>query len=137
MVKGRNMLISEFSRATGLSPDTIRFYVGKGLLRPEHGAKGGSKPYQRFGDDDVTAARMIRLQQALGYSLGEIAVLHEEYRAGAGSPERTAEILRAQIGRLEERRAQLDSALGFLRGKLEWVEAGKPGAAPQLSDYDC
>jgi MerR family transcriptional regulator, copper efflux regulator len=131
------MLISQFAKATGLSPDTIRFYIGKGLLRPERSGKGGSNPYQIFGTADVTAARMIRLQQSLGYSLREIAELNEEYRAGAHSPERTAEVLRLQIARLEERRASLDTALDFLTGKLAWVEAGQPGDAPELESYIC
>lgn len=137
MVKGSIMLISAFARATGLSADTIRFYVAKALLAPRrNGAKGGSNPYQVFSEDDVTAARMIRLQQSLGYSLREIAALNEEYRAGATSPARTAEVLRAQIDKLAEKRAQIDAALTFLRDKLAWVEAGKPGKPLHL-DHRC
>jgi len=131
------MLISQFSRVTGLSPDTIRFYIGKGLLRPERSSRGGSNPYQIFGPQDVTTARMIRLQQSLGYSLREIAALNEEYRSGASSPERTAQVLRLQVARLEERRADLESALAFLNGKLAWIAAGKPGDAPEWQDYSC
>ena len=131
------MLISEFAKAAGLPLDTVRFYVGKGLLRPERSAKGGSRPYQVFNRDDVVAARMIRLQQTLGYSLSEIADLNEEYRVGAASPTRTAEVLRLQISRLEARKAELDGALAFLRGKLQWVEEGKPGGGPELDDYYC
>jgi len=127
------MLISDFAAATDLPIDTIRFYVKKGLLRPERGANA----YQRFSAEEVTVARMIRLQQSLGYSLAEIAALNADYRAGAGLPERTVEILRHQIGRLEEKRAGLDAALDFLRGKLAWVEAGKPGDSPKLADYRC
>ncbi|WP_377848584.1 MerR family transcriptional regulator [Bosea sp. UC22_33] len=131
------MLISEFARATGLPVDTIRFYVAKGLLRPERSAKGGSNPYQVFQHDDVTAARMIRLQQTLGYSLGEILALNEEYRSGEHSPERTIEVLQKQIERLEKRRAALDAALSFLRGKVDWIRRGKPDAVPRLEDYQC
>jgi len=126
MVKPHSMLISEFAQATGLPPDTIRFYVKKGLLKPQRGAKGGSSPYQIFSVDDVTTARMIRLQQSLGYTLGEIAALNEEYRRGEGSPARTAEVLRLQIDRLEEKQRQVETALVFLRAKLDWVSAGKP-----------
>ncbi|WHO40091.1 MerR family transcriptional regulator [Sphingobium sp. AP49] len=131
------MMISQFSKATGLSADTIRFYIAKGLLTPQRSGKGGSNPYQLFGPDDVTAARMIRLQQFLGYSLREIAALNEEYLSGAGSDARTAEVLRQQIERLTERRSAIDSALEFLTGKLAWIEAGKPGDAPPLKDYIC
>jgi len=136
--QGTFMLISQFAKATGLSVDTVRFYIAKGLLKPERSArKGGANPYQVFSADDVTAAQMIRLQQSLGYSLAEIGALAEEYRRGAGSPERTAEVLRKQIARLEERQRELDAALAFLKGKLEWVEAGQPGSAPVPTAYFC
>ncbi|MGW6778675.1 MerR family transcriptional regulator [Brucella pseudogrignonensis] len=131
------MLISEFSRATGLSVDTIRFYINKGLLTPERSAKGGANPYQIFDQNDVTTARMIRLQQTLGYSLTEIQALNEEYRSGEHSPERTVEILQAQIQRLQERRAALDAALTFLESKVAWIKAGKPDAGPIMDDYNC
>ena len=42
------MLISEFARATGLSTDTVRFYVRRGLLKPLAGSKGGSKSLSDF-----------------------------------------------------------------------------------------
>jgi DNA-binding transcriptional MerR regulator len=131
------MLISEFARAADLPVDTIRFYITKGLLKPARSAKGGSNPYQVFRREDVTTARMIRLQQTLGYSLGEILELNEEYRAGEHSPERTVEVLLLQIARLEERKAALDQALSFLRGKMDWIKAGKPEGAPRLEDYQC
>jgi DNA-binding transcriptional MerR regulator len=55
------MLISEFARATGLTADTVRFYVRLGLLRPGAGALGGRHAYRIFGEPDVRAARAIRL----------------------------------------------------------------------------
>ncbi|GAB4063985.1 MerR family transcriptional regulator [Ancylobacter sonchi] len=131
------MLISEFAKATGLPIDTIRFYISKGLLTPERSLKGGSRPYQTFKQEDVTAARMIRLQQTLGYSLGEILTLNQQYRAGETSPELTIEVLQMQIDRLEERKAALNAALSFLRGKVDWIRAGKPDDAPRLEDYQC
>lgn len=138
MVKGRfSMLISHFARVTGLSSDTIRFYIGKGLLKPERCSRGGSNPYQIFGPQDVTAARMIRLQQSLGYSLREIAALNEEYRRGASSPERTTQVLRLQIARLEDRRADLESGLAFLHAKIAWIAEGRPGDVPEWQDYTC
>ncbi len=86
---------------------------------------------------DVTAARMIKLQQTLGYTLGEILALNEEYQAGEHSPERTVAVLQTQIERLRLRKEALDSALNFLQGKVEWIRSGKPGDAPRLEDYRC
>jgi len=57
------MLISEFARAAGLTPDTVRFYVKRGLLKPLAGKKGGSNPYQVFTDEHVQMARTVRIAQ--------------------------------------------------------------------------
>ena len=84
------MLISEFARRAELSTDTVRFYVRKGLLAPGTGMKGGSNPYQIFSDQDLEAARMIRMAQGLGFSLREIAALAAEYNAGRMTPERSS-----------------------------------------------
>jgi len=126
------MLISEFANTVGLSTETVRFYVGQGLLKPRRSALGGKNSYQVFSAADVTAVRMVQLQKSLGYSLSEIAELNREYRSGAKSALRTAEVLRKQIERLQEQRAQLDTALSFLTQKLAWVEGGGPGEAPQF-----
>ncbi|WP_018690392.1 MerR family transcriptional regulator [Ahrensia kielensis] len=129
------MLISEFARTVELPVDTIRFYIAKGLLKPDRSLKGGSNPYHLFKPEDVTAARMIRLQQTLGYTLSEILTLNDEYRAGEHSSERTIEVLELQIERLQERKIALDTALSFLRNKVDWVKSGKAGDAPNLEDY--
>ncbi len=126
------VLISEFAQATGLTPDTVRFYVRRGLLQPRTGSKGGSNPYQVFSADDVQAARIIRLAQSLGFSLREIAVFGDEYRAGAMTPERGMAIMREQLGRLEEKAGQIGSMITYLRVKLAWMEGGEVGPEPRF-----
>ncbi|WP_181708185.1 MerR family transcriptional regulator [Chthonobacter rhizosphaerae] len=128
------MLISEFAKATGLTLDTIRFYIAKGLLKPDRSPKGGSNQYRLFKPEDVTTARMIRLQQTLGFTLAEILALNDEYRAGEHSSERTIEVLQLQIERLQQRKYALEVALSFLQRKVDWVKSGKAGPAPQMED---
>src|SRR5258708_27567644 len=74
MVKGSKMLISEFARRAGLTTDTVRFYVRRGLITPERNGKGRN-PYQVFTADHVRAAKIIRTAQSLGMSLKEIAAI--------------------------------------------------------------
>jgi MerR family transcriptional regulator, copper efflux regulator len=135
MVKALPMLISEFSHATGLTPDTIRFYVRRGLLKPQTGSKGGSKPYQIFTAEHVQTARTIRMAQSLGFSLREIAALSEEYEAGSMPPSRGAEILRGQLVRLEEKAKHANAMIGYIRAKLGWMDAGSKGPEPNFADY--
>ena len=130
------MLISEFARRAELSTDTVRFYVRKGLLAPGTGMKGGSKPYQIFSDQDLEAARMIRMAQGLGFSLREIAALAAEYNAGRMTPERSLELMRIQLARLEEKAAQIGAMVTYTRAKVAWLEAGQRGAEPTFGEFE-
>src|SRR5271165_3450628 len=130
------MLISEFARAAGLTPDTVRFYVKRGLLKPLTGKKGGSNPYQVFTNEHVQMARTIRMAQSLGFSLREIAALNVEYQAKRMTPARGAEILRGQLGRLEEKAAHVNAMIGYIKAKLVWMEGGSKGPEPNFTDYE-
>jgi MerR family copper efflux transcriptional regulator len=130
------MLISEFARAAGLTSDTVRFYVRRGLLKPLAGKKGGSNPYQVFTAEHVEMARAIRMAQSLGFSLREIAVLNIEYQAKRITPSRGAEILRGQLARLQEKAAHVNAMMGYIRAKLAWLESGGKGPEPNFTDYE-
>jgi MerR family transcriptional regulator, copper efflux regulator len=130
------MLISEFARAAGMSRDTVRFYVRRGLLTPLAGNKGGSNPYQVFTSEHVQMARTIRMAQSLGFSLREIAALNVEYQAKRITPSRGAEILRGQLARLEEKAAHVNAMIRYIRAKLAWLDAGSKGPEPNFTDYE-
>lgn len=128
------MLISEFSKRTGLSKDTIRFYIRKGLLLPQMGREGGSNPYQHFSERDVSIAGMIRFAQSLGLTLKEIAQLALELQSEGLSQERELQILDEQLAKLERKSIELTHLMGYLRGKRDWVAQGKPGNDPQFTE---
>ena len=130
------MLISEFARATGLSRDTVRFYVRRGLLKPLSGNKGGSNPYQVFTSEHVQMARTIRMAQSLGFSLREITALNAEYQAKRITRARGAEIMRWQLARLEEKAAHVGAMISYVHAKLAWSETGCKGPEPNFTDYE-
>jgi DNA-binding transcriptional MerR regulator len=130
------MLISEFARRADLSTDTVRFYVRKGLLAPETGMKGGSNPYQIFREADVDAARMIKMGQGLGFSLREIAALAAEYNAGGMTVDRSLELMRGQLARLEEKAAQVGAMVTYTRAKVAWLESGQQGPEPLFGEFE-
>jgi DNA-binding transcriptional MerR regulator len=65
----RWMRIGEFSRATGLSVDAVRFYERRGVLQPAPRTHGG---YRTFSDRDVERVRLARHLQQLGLSIAEV-----------------------------------------------------------------
>ena len=103
------MLISDFARETGLTPDTIRFYIRRGLITPETGSKGGRNPYQIFTAAHVREARLIRMAQSLGMSLKEISAISEEHRKGLITEARSIELMGLQLEKLEQKQAELDA----------------------------
>lgn len=129
------MLISEFARAAGLTTDTVRFYIRRGLLAPETNGKGGRNPYQVFAAEHLRTARIIRFAQSLGMSLKEIAAIGEEYRSGGITRERSIAIMGAQLDRLEQKAAELEAMAGYLRAKLAWLKGGEHGPEPDFSAY--
>ena len=104
------MRIGEIASATGISPDTLRFYEKRGLLR----ARRSSNGYRSYPPEAVDWLRYIRLAQTLGFTLKEI----EADLPLLSAPEDSAPQLRAA---LERKLADIDQrieGLGMLRGEL-------------------
>ena len=126
------MLISEFAREAGLTSDTVRFYIRRGLIAPVRGEKGGSARYQLFSRAHVETARVIRLAQSLGFTLREIAALNAEFQSDGVSDERLVSVLRDRLGDLDEKAAQIAKMTAYIRAKLEWLEGERKGPEPSL-----
>jgi MerR family transcriptional regulator, copper efflux regulator len=126
------MLISQFARRAGLSTDTVRYYVRLGLLRPESNGKGGARPYQIFTAEHLLAARIIRTAQSLGMSLKEISAISQERRSGGMNKDRSIQVLRAQLDRLESKAAELTAMKAYLLAKIDWLVGDEAGPPPEL-----
>lgn len=130
-----NVQIKEFSQSTGLPIDTIRFYIRKGLIKPEVGTKGGSNPYQIFTSEHVQAAKIIRVSQALGFPLKGIGDGIAEYMKGNIATDRSIGILREQLEKMEQKAKEAAEVVLYMRAKLAWMEAGADGNGPDFDDY--
>ncbi len=109
-------MISTFARESGLSVDTVRFYVRRELLHPEIGQKGGSRPYQMFSTANLEKARSIRIGQALGLSLEEISSLLKVQALDNNS--KLLAFLADQRGRLARKVADLQKLVSFLDARM-------------------
>jgi DNA-binding transcriptional MerR regulator len=123
------MLIAEFARRTGLSKDTVRFYVKRGLLAPDIGTSVSNR-YQWFGADQVGRALAIRWAQSLGFTLREIAEFEAEYNSVGMTDARKIELMRGRIALIEERVANLGRTADYFARKIAWIEAGSMGDPP-------
>jgi DNA-binding transcriptional MerR regulator len=123
------MLIGEFCRATGLGRDTVRFYIRRGLLKPERG-HGPGNDYQVFSAGQVQRVRLIRAAQSLGFTLKEIAALAEAYERDDMTREARSALLRERVAALDEQAQRLNDMRAYLIAKIQWLEGGESGPAP-------
>ena len=76
--------IGEFSKATGLTVKTLRFYHEQGILVPSHVETGTG--YRFYNDARIETARVIAALRQLEFSIAEIKEI-------MGSHDDDAEIL--------------------------------------------
>lgn len=74
MQKQKNYLIKELSTLSGLSPDTIRFYEKRKLLKPSF---RGNNNYRYYDENTLKRIIFIKRCRALDISLSEIEHLIE------------------------------------------------------------
>ena len=122
------MMIAAFARESRLSVDAVRLYVRRGLLHPEVGTKGGSRPYQVFSALDLEKARIIRAGQALGLSLKEIGAFIGKRAFDGQEDDVVIAFLAEQRDRLTGRIAELEKLVAFVDAKIAWLK--DPGVGP-------
>lgn len=123
------MQISEFASAAGLKTDTVRYYMKRGLLRPEHSAKGGQNPYHIFSETDLEEVLMIRVLKALGLSLETIEKLLDDKRNGRISKSDQIAFMEERQQILVRRAEQMRQLSEYLQRKIDWMN-GEAGATP-------
>jgi len=104
------MRIGELASKVGISCDTLRLYEKRGLIRADRRANG----YRDFPEETEALVRLIRLAQALGFSLREIAELLRGMD-GHMSEQQVGDLLRSKLGEIDAR----VSAMLELRAVLE------------------
>jgi len=126
------MMISVFARGNKLSIDAVRLYVRRGLLHPEIGQKGGSRPNQMFSALDVEKARVIRVGKALGLSLKEIGMFLKRRTFKGEEDSIVIAFLADQRHQLTRRINELESLVSFVDAKVAWLKDPSAGPPPSL-----
>ena len=74
--------IGEFSKITGLTVKTLRFYHEQGILTPS--AVDSGSGYRYYGTDKIETARVIAQLRDLEFSLQDIKEILHGYSDEAG-----------------------------------------------------
>jgi MerR family Zn(II)-responsive transcriptional regulator of zntA len=112
------MLIGELSQKTGVSKDTIRFYEKAGLLNASNRCEDNN--YRWYDDEAVERLAFIKQGKALGFTLGEIKKVIDEWEMLL--PRDKARMTQNKIAEIDEKIKQLQVYKNFLVEKVNRLE---------------
>lgn len=118
------MRISDLARESGVSVETVRFYVQKGLIARPLRPKGGG--YREYPAEAVRRISFLRSAQSLGFSLNEIAEL---LALEAGDNARCADVRQRAEHKREEVLHKIDN-LKRIEKALNLLIEACPGEGP-------
>jgi len=119
--RARGLRVGELAAATGLAPDTIRYYERAGLLpAPPRTAAG----YRAYDEGAVDRLMFIQGAQRLGLRLREIADLLAVRDTGICPCEPAEQLLRRRMAELDAELARLAA----LRGQMQAMVQALPAA---------
>jgi DNA-binding transcriptional MerR regulator len=113
--------ITALAREFDVTPRTIRFYEGEGLIHPSR--RGSQRLYSRA--DRARLAWILR-GRAVGFSLADIRELLDLYAPGParrGQLKATVAKVRERIAALDAQRAALDATIAELEQFCRTIEA--------------
>ncbi|MFF4540852.1 MerR family transcriptional regulator [Streptomyces aureus] len=109
----------QVAEAAGVNIQTLRYYERRGLLAEPQRSNGGHRLY---GEDAVTALRVIKAAQRLGFTLEEVAELLEAGRHRHGRP--VAGLQERAAAKLAEVDAKIADLTTIRTALVTAVEAG-------------
>jgi MerR family mercuric resistance operon transcriptional regulator len=115
------MRIGELARKAQVNLQSIRFYERQKLLRVPARTTGGYRVYEQR---DLEHLLFIKWCQRLGFSLREVRELLPLHACLMGKPAKRGQWeLRAIVGMIEQKLANLDSQIAALQAMSQQVNA--------------
>ncbi|MDZ4765268.1 MAG: MerR family transcriptional regulator [Chloroflexota bacterium] len=119
------MLISELAARTGVTTHTIRYYEKEGVLDDAHTLRSENN-YRHYTEEAVERVRMIKLGQAVGFTLAEMRTLLDLWYTDALTDAAKEGIVLDKIAEVERKMADLERIHANLRAKLSALRVGTP-----------
>jgi len=110
--------IGEFSKLTGLSPDTIRFYERKQLLHPHH----GPRRLRQYTSAQVEHVALLLRLKAAGFTLDEIHAYTTYRGQGDETIPTRLRLMSEKIDTLHEKQADINASIEYLKEKMTFLK---------------
>lgn len=117
------MRIGEFAEQAGVTPRTIRYYEGLGLLGPSEREGQG---FRYYTEAEFARLKKIDALKQLGLSLeeiGEVLPLYCDDPTGLRGKRRVLEILQRQLAETDDKVAMLQRFRADLQQNIDRIQA--------------
>ena len=126
--------IAEAADATGLTPDTLRYYERDGLmLRPVGRSATG---HRRYTDADLTWINLLNCLRGTGMPIRDVRRYAELVRTGEGTEQDRLDLLRthrahvlAQLAEVQEHLGAIDRKIGIYTEKVAGLDLERTPSA--------
>jgi len=126
--------IAEAADATGLTPDTLRYYERDGLmLRPVGRSATG---HRRYTDADLGWINLLNCLRGTGMPIRDVRRYAELVRGGDGNEQARLDLLRAhrvqvlaQLAEVQEHLGAIDRKIGIYTSKLDALDLERTPSA--------
>jgi len=119
--------IGELARLTALSPDTLRAYEKRGLVKPSGRSRGRFREYRREAVDQV---RRVQNALALGFTLAQLSDFRRERARGKPPCRKVRAVAQARLRDLDQELAHLHRLRSVLQQALQSWDEKLAGADP-------
>jgi DNA-binding transcriptional MerR regulator len=107
--------VGELAEAAGVSPDTLRHYERKGLLRPERSSNG----YREYPERALERVRMIRQALLVGFTLDELSKVFRVFDRGGAPCQEVRGLAAAKLVEIESHLQDVIAMRNELRASLK------------------
>jgi DNA-binding transcriptional MerR regulator len=119
--------IGELARLTALSPDTLRAYEKRGLVKPIGRSRGRFREYRR---DAVDQVRWVQNALAFGFTLAQLSDFRRERARGKPPCRKVRAVAEAKLRDLDIELTRLNRLRSALRRALRAWDQKLAGADP-------
>ena len=126
------MLIRDAARSAGVTPQTLRYYEQRGLVRPTGRRPSG---YREYTNEQVRVVRFIKRAQDLGFSLDDVAALLKLRAARASRPS-VRKVAEHHLSDLNDRIADLTRMRTAVAALVKACHDGTDACCPILEALD-
>lgn len=129
------LLIGELAKQANTTKDTIRHYDDMGLLK-KRSRQAGSRQYAEYHPQCVQRIELIKVAQAVGFTLNEISESLDDYYDGRVSIAEQLQVTNQKLQQAKKQQCNLNQVIELLTERIALLESLQSNDSPYHPTHD-